>query len=114
MGKGIPGKAPLPKEMESATRCRMILLENLWTEHGLVNGRQGLIDIVWPFDTEDPRETIPLFVLVAFEALTPNAPQLFRSDTNAKVHIMSSRAIARVLPGSRYGRFPRKEFDDIC
>ena len=49
--------------------CRVMLLNNLWTEYGLVDGRPGeLTDIVWPagLDT-DPRERMPLFMLVAFE-----------------------------------------------
>ena len=32
-----------------------MVLENLWTEHGLVNSRlDEVIDIVWAADLEDP------------------------------------------------------------
>ena len=62
--------------------CRVMLLNNLWTEHGLVNGRQGdLVDIVWPVGLDgDPRDSLPLFMLVAFDDLPADAPEVFRNN----------------------------------
>jgi hypothetical protein len=48
--------------------CRVMLLENLWTEAGAVNGSLGTVrDIVWPAGTTDPRLTMPAAILVDFD-----------------------------------------------
>jgi ATP-dependent DNA helicase PIF1 len=59
--------------------CRVMFQQNIWTEAGIVNGRQGIVyDIVWPEGTDDPRKEPPLFVMVAFEGLRDDTPQLLQ------------------------------------
>ncbi|EGP82368.1 uncharacterized protein MYCGRDRAFT_97535 [Zymoseptoria tritici IPO323] len=68
--------------------CRLMLLTNLWTEHGLVDGRQGtLYDIVWPANTdrETVREQMPLCLLVEIEGLQDSCPELFKTNAGDKV-----------------------------
>ena len=51
--------------------CRIMLLENIWTECGLVNGSRGtLCDVVWPTAATQPREEMPLCLLLHFESYT--------------------------------------------
>ena len=72
--------------------CRVMLLRNLWTEHGLVNGRQGdLIDIAWSVGLQgDPRDNIPLFMLVEFDDLPPDAPHVFYCNQKKVVPNLAS------------------------
>lgn len=68
--------------------CRLMLLTNLWTEHGLVDGRQGtLYDIIWPANTdrETVREQMPLCLLVEIEGLQDSCPELFKTNAGDKV-----------------------------
>lgn len=64
--------------------ARLMLLDNVWTEHGLVNGRQGdLVDIIWPVGTDDCRQEPPLALLIDFD-LSDDAPTL-QIDNGRKV-----------------------------
>ena len=80
-----------------------MLLNSLWTEHGLVNCREGeLIDIVWPVGLDgDPRDSPTLFVLMAFDDLPPDAPEVFRYNEKKVVPIWPVRrdALQRIGGG---------------
>ena len=89
--------------------CRVMLLTNLWTEHGLVNGRQGdLVDIIWPVELDgDPRDSLPLFMLVAFDDLPADAPEVYRNNGKKVVPIWPARRDAYVNSRTAWRRqFP--------
>jgi ATP-dependent DNA helicase PIF1 len=51
--------------------CRIMLLENLWTEHGLVNGAFGTVhEIVWQEGDGEARHRAPFALLVKFDKYT--------------------------------------------
>jgi len=61
----------LRKVLYLAIGCRVMLLENLWTEAGLVNGSIGTVtDLVWRPGVLDPRKEPPQAVLVKFDRYT--------------------------------------------
>jgi hypothetical protein len=44
--------------LELSIGCKLMILENIWTERGIVNGAQcRLYDIVWPEDSDPTKET---------------------------------------------------------
>lgn len=67
----------LEPNLELSIGCKLMLLENFWTERGIVNGTQcWLYDIVWPagaeVNKEDPDQ--PLCLLVAVLRASYNGP----------------------------------------
>jgi len=51
--------------------CRIMLLENLWTEHGLVNGAFGTVhEIVWQEGDGEAGHRTPFALLVKFDHYT--------------------------------------------
>lgn len=55
----------LEAELALSIGCKLMILENIWTERGIVNGTEcRLYDIVWPEHAE-PRADQPLCLLVA-------------------------------------------------
>jgi helitron helicase-like protein/uncharacterized protein DUF6570/PIF1-like helicase len=61
----------LANELLISIGSRVMLLDNTWTERGLVNGSFATIrDIVWPYATTDPRSCLPQALLVEFDKYT--------------------------------------------
>jgi ATP-dependent DNA helicase PIF1 len=62
----------------------IMLLQNIWTEHGLVNGATGIIhNIVWDASVEDRRVQPPKALLVIINGYT--GPALFTTEEGEKV-----------------------------
>ena len=60
--------------------ARIMLLENIWTERGLVNGAFGVVhDIVWRAE-DDPRRDPPFAVLIKFDNYS--GPSLTTTEDN--------------------------------
>jgi ATP-dependent DNA helicase PIF1 len=63
--------------------CRVMLTQNIWVERGLVNGSMGTVgDITWSEGVE-PRKSLPLAVMVAFDGYT--GPTLTSHNLNRPV-----------------------------
>jgi ATP-dependent DNA helicase PIF1 len=57
----------LESYLELSIGCKLMILENIWTERGIVNGTQcRLFDIVWPEDSDPCKEQPdqPLCILI--------------------------------------------------
>jgi ATP-dependent DNA helicase PIF1 len=51
--------------------CRIMLVENIWVEQGLVNGAFGTVcDIIWSPHVDNPRLQAPLALLIHFDNFT--------------------------------------------
>jgi ATP-dependent DNA helicase PIF1 len=62
----------------------IMLLQNIWTEHGLVNGATGIIhNIIWDAGVEDRRVKPPKALLLIIEGYT--GPALFTTNAGEKV-----------------------------
>jgi ATP-dependent exoDNAse (exonuclease V) alpha subunit len=58
----------LPATLPLSIGARVMLLENIWTERGLVNGAFGVVhDIVWRAEDGDPRRNPPFALLIKFD-----------------------------------------------
>ena len=86
-GGNLPAKLPL------CLGARVMLLENIWTERGLVNGSMGTVhNIVWaPETVNEWRKTPPLAVFVTFDDYDLDGPHLTSNDGKAFVPIFRSK-----------------------
>lgn len=68
----------LHKSMPICIGARVMLRKTTWVERGLVNGAMGtVVGITWPTDTDNPRESVPLAILVRFDVYdTKTGPTL--------------------------------------
>lgn len=66
--------------LELSIGCKLMILENIWTERGIVNGTQcRLYDIVWPEDTDPTKEDDPdqpLCLLVGVPRMSYTGPYI--------------------------------------
>ena len=85
----------LPAELPLCLGARVMLMENIWTERGLVNGSVGSVhDIVWAPDVVDEwRTTQPLAVLVTFDGYELDGPHLTTTD--------GGKAVVPIFPSKR-------------
>lgn len=63
--------------LELSIGCKLMILENIWTERGIVNGTQcRLYDIVWSADSDPTKETPdqPFCLLVGIAKSTYDGP----------------------------------------
>ncbi|EED14664.1 conserved hypothetical protein [Talaromyces stipitatus ATCC 10500] len=80
----------LHAEIHLSIGCRIMLLENIWTDYGLVNGAFGtVLDIVWEAGTTNPRQTPPFALLVHFDSY--NGPACSLVDNTPVVPIFRSK-----------------------
>ncbi|KAH7014075.1 hypothetical protein B0J12DRAFT_551388, partial [Macrophomina phaseolina] len=71
----------LHKQFPICVGARVMLLENIWTERGLVNCALGTVDnIIWPAGTEDARASPSQALLIAFDEYghEEDGPYLYR------------------------------------
>jgi ATP-dependent DNA helicase PIF1 len=74
----------LPCVLKLSIGSKIMLLQNIWTERGLVNGATGVVvNIVWGPTNTRPNTTPPLAVLVAVDDYT--GPGLFQDSNNRPV-----------------------------
>ena len=72
--------------------ARIMLLHNIWTERGLVNGASGVVEnIVWVRDTINHRDTFPCAVLVSIDGYS--GPGLYT--------LPSGRVVVPIFPERR-------------
>lgn len=70
--------------------CRVMLVENIWTEHGLVNGAFGTVmGIVWEAGVTNLRQTPPYALLIHFD--TYDEPEYITMDGKKVVPIFQSK-----------------------
>ncbi|EED13562.1 conserved hypothetical protein [Talaromyces stipitatus ATCC 10500] len=80
----------LHAELDLSIGCRIMLLENIWTDYGLVNGAFGtVLDVVWEAGTTNPRQTPLLLLLVHFDSY--DGPDCCLVDNKTAVPIFQSR-----------------------
>ncbi|XP_073287601.1 uncharacterized protein [Primulina huaijiensis] len=103
----------LEAQLDLCIGCKLMILENLWTERGIVNGTQcRLYDIVWRPGT-DPRKDPPLCLLVAVPKESYGGPYVeeysFRGLSYAVVPIFRSKRDFWLNGETRYRtQFPVK------
>lgn len=74
---GVQEAGFLEPFLELSIGCKLMILENIWTERGIVNGTQcRLYDIVWPEDTDPSKEEPdqPLCLLVGVPKSSYSGP----------------------------------------
>ncbi|EED12032.1 conserved hypothetical protein [Talaromyces stipitatus ATCC 10500] len=70
--------------------CRVMLIEDIWIEHGLVNGAFSMIiDIIWEAGITNPREIPPYALLIHFD--TYNGPEYITINEKKVVPIFRSK-----------------------
>jgi ATP-dependent DNA helicase PIF1 len=71
----------LQKVFFVSINSRVMLTSNMWVERSLVNGSFGFVrDFVWPAGTVNPRNTMPLAILVAFNNYKDDAPYFVKHN----------------------------------
>ncbi|EED12765.1 conserved hypothetical protein [Talaromyces stipitatus ATCC 10500] len=80
----------LHSEIHVNIGCRVMLLENIWTQCGLVNGAIGTVmDVIWHSNVTNPRETPPFALLIHFD--TYKGPEFCTVDGKKVVTIFRSK-----------------------
>ena len=81
----------LPATLLLSIGARVMLLENIWTERGLVNGAFGVVrDIVWRAEDGDPRHNPPFALLIKFDNYSGPSLVTTSEDTDIIVPIFLS------------------------
>jgi hypothetical protein len=82
----------LDLELDTCIRARIYLTQNLWVDHGLVNGSMGTVqELVWK-EGQDPTKELPFAIMVEFDKYTrPAFPghsfvPIFQSGSSTAAH----------------------------
>jgi ATP-dependent DNA helicase PIF1 len=87
--------------------CRIMLLENLWTEHGLANGAFGTVhEIVWQEGDGEARHRVPFALLVKFDHYTGPGFLCTENDEILVPIFMSTREFFRGHNSCARKQFP--------